>query len=378
MKSTFRYFVLLLIVMLLAVAPSMTAVHAQGGMCLPGLQQADCDLITAANGNVGNLNSFQMTYSLKVNTSGLEGVQMPQSTSNEVLHDVNVSIDGNGPFSIDKSKIKAGQSTDPLSALQNVAALTMGNVISASVQYGTMSQKANIEFRIVSSKLYFKTDNADMLPPQLKGNVNQWMMSTIDTSSLAGAMSNNPSLSGAMMGGAMMGGAGSQYAQMAQQFMSIPGFITTNRQEAGGDVTYTININVQALLKSDQFKPTLKALLASQGGGSEMTDQQLTQMLAMISPYFQNFKLAYSETIGSADKLLHGITFNTSIQLTGDQVALVTGTSNAKPLNASVDFSFKMANVNQPVTVQPVADAKDVTNMMGGGMGASPEATAAQ
>jgi hypothetical protein len=374
MKSIFRYCLLLMIV-LLAIAPTVTAVQAQGA-CLPGLQQSDCDLMTAAGANAGNLNSFNITYNVTVKATGLEGLTIPSGSSPQTLHDIDIKIDGNGPFSLDKSKLSAGASSDPTAALQNVMALTLGQVIKGSVKVGSQSQNANIELRIVDGKVYFKTDNPELLPAQLKGDVNNWLMSTLDPKMMSGMMGGNNPLGSAMAGGAMMGSQADAAKAMVQQFLSVPGFITTQKQEAGDEVTYTINVSLVTLLKSEQFKPMLKSIMASQGGGSQMTDQQLNQSLAVVTPFLENFKLSFDYTVGTQDKLTHGFALHTSINLKPEQVTMVTGASNAKPVDAAIDFSFKLTDVNKPVKVDSVPDAKDVTNMTGGGMAPTEEAPA--
>jgi hypothetical protein len=383
MKSIFR-FCLVLLIAVLVIAPTMTITRAQGTACLPGLQEADCTLLTAAG--KGSISSVTMAYTLAVKVTGIEGVKSGSST----LHDISLNVAGNGPLSLDKSKLPAGLTPgDPSAAIAGVAALTLGNAIKIDLTNGPDAQSRSFEFRIIDSKVYWKSDNADMYPNSQKDQVGKWLVMPIDPSQ----MSSMPGFSNAMMGSAMMSGSGAAQAQaMMQQFMAVPGFITATRSDANDEATFTVNVSIATLLKSPQFKPILTALASSMGGGSSspMDPAQLDAMLGMSTPYFENLKITATSVVGTKYQLAHGVGFHISLSLTAAQLqslgALFGGSSSGSmpkltnPLSADVNFMIKLSNLNQPITLTAPADAIPVDTGMssGGSMTVEPTATSAQ
>jgi len=355
MKAVFRFCVALLMVSLV-VTGAMTTTHAQGNACLPGLQAADCDLMTAAS--KGSITSMVMDYALTVNVTGLEGVK----SGSDTLHDLSLNVTGNGPYSLDKTKLPANASapTDLTSLMSDAAALTLGNTIKVDLKYGPTALSRSLEFRIIDSKVYYMGDSADMYPTSQKNLVGKWLMTPIDPSTLSKATGNS-SMSSAMMGAGMMNSSSmAQMQAMMQQFATVPGFITATRSDANDEATITINVDIATLLKSPQFKPILTSIMASMGNSSQAPDDsQMTAMLTMFTPYFENLKITATDVIGTQDQLTHGIGFHLTLALTAQQLqtlAAMGGKSGSapqftNPLNADINFSIKLSNLNQPITL---------------------------
>ncbi len=357
MKPVFRLWIVLWIA-LLVIAPAMMTTRAQGELCLPGLQPADCELMTAAG--KGSITSFVMDYALKVNVSGIEGLK----SGAETLHDIALNVAGNGPFGLDTAKLPTdAKPGDLASLLKSIPAITLGNAIKIDLKNGDQPQSFSLEFRILDSKLYFKSDNPDFY----KNNQNllgKWIVAPLDSKAL-GQAAGSSGLSGAMMGGAMTGGSNAAQMQaMARQFAAVPGFINATRADANDEATFTINIDVAALLKSQEFKPMLRAMLASRRGGGKMDDKQLDAMIAMAIPYFENLKVTVTSVVGTKDQLTHGFGLHIALKLTAEQMrslAALGGGSNLpefkNPLDADINFSIKLSNLNQPVKLDAPADA---------------------
>lgn len=379
MKPVIR-FCLILLIATLVIAPVAIS-RAQGTACLPGLQAADCDLLTAAT--KGSITSTTMDYVLSVNVTGLEGVKSGSTT----LHDIALNVAGNGPLSIDKSKMPAKISgSDPKSLTDLFGALTLGNAIKVDLKNGSDVQSRSFEFRIVGGKLYYMADNADMYPDSQKSLVGKWLVA--DPSQ----MQSNPGFSSAMgnvaMGSSMANPASMAQAQaMIQQFLAVPGFITAARADANNEATFTVNVDIATLLKSPQFKPILTSIAASMGGasGTKMDENQLNAMLGMVTPYFEGLKITVTDVVGTQDKLVHGFGLHIALSLTAEQLqtlgAMGGGSSGGdmptftNPLTADINFSIKLANLNQPVTLAAPEGATPVQTGMGS---AEPAATAAQ
>src|SRR4051794_24679418 len=98
MKSVLRSAFFVVLVALLAFVPAIK-LQAQGADTCFGLKAADCALIQGmGSADLSKLSSFTMDYTLTLKVTG------------SGTNDVDVSVQGNGPFSIDASKMSAGSS----------------------------------------------------------------------------------------------------------------------------------------------------------------------------------------------------------------------------------------------------------------------------
>src|SRR5262249_10540160 len=137
---------------------------------------------------MAKLASFVMDYTITAKVTGDQGGDF--------------KVTGNGPFSVDTSKISAG-SGDPTAAL---GAITMANTMQASANGNGQSMAGNFEFRIVDGNLYFKGDKATQ---------DKWMYLSL-AKTITAAMSNP------MFGSMMSGGGGSTSGNPAAAMMSDP------------------------------------------------------------------------------------------------------------------------------------------------------------
>lgn len=359
MKSLFRGGILLAIVALIAFTPALTT-RAQGAPCY-GLADADCKLLQEASdpANSAKLTSFVMDYNVTLKVVGT-------GTS-----DIDLNVTGTGPFSVDASKV-SGASSDPTAAL---SALTMANTINASLTSDGKTEKGTFEFRIVGGYLYFKGDMATQ---------NQWQ--SIALGKALGALMSNPQFT-EMMSGAMGGGTGSS-SNPAAAFMNdpevmkaltnlpnIPGFIKAERKadvDIGGEKSaqFVVNFDLLALVKSKDFAPVLKAALKSSQQGAEVDDKQVQQVIAIAQTVLKDTKFSFTQFVGTKDKLPHGIAIDFTMKIDETTAALLgAGSSDgAKALDFGFHFDVKLTKIGQPVTVEPVKDAKeiDLSGMMGG------------
>jgi hypothetical protein len=361
MRSLFRFWVVLLIALMVIAPIGTPIVKAQGEVCLPGLQKADCDLMAAAGKNEAT--SFTMAYSLKVKVTGIKD-------DTGAAQDVDLSIDGTGPLSFDKSKLPADmKTTDLASLMKGVAGLTMGNTIKFDIKAGGQSQAGNLEFRILNSKFYYTSDNADLYPSDQKDAVGKWLVVALDAASL-GSMGGS-SLSG-IMAGATMGSSSAEAAQqLMTQLVAVPGFITAKRTDANDEATFTIDINIATLLKSKEFLPIVQGIMAMSGGaagGQTMDPKQVNAMVAMIAPFFNDLKITITSIVGTKDQLTHGFGLHIALKLTADQMTQLQALSGGTPsenapsaLDADINFMFKMSDLNKPVSLEAPADAIPVS-----------------
>jgi len=367
MKSVFRGAFLVALVALLGFVPAFKT-QAQGMDTCFGLKAEDCTLLQGmGTADMSKLTSFTMDYSLTLKTTGT-------GTS-----DVDVNIQGSGPFAVDATKMSTA-SSDPTAAL---AGLTMANTITASMTGGGQSQKGTFEFRIVGGKLYFMGDTATQ---------GKWM--AVDLSKALGQVMSNPQVSGAMSGAnnpAMAAATDPETLAAISKAIATPGVIVATR---AADVTvdgqpvaaFQFNLDLAKLLASPDFKPVLKKILESQGSGTTMTDEQLTQVGTMAQTFLKDTKLSYTQYVGTTDKLPHGLAIDATINLDPATAAMMggsTGSADAKAINVDFHFKIMLSKIGQPAAVTAPADATEVDmgGMMGGTGGAgapAPEATSAK
>lgn len=370
MKFTIRIAVLMaMVAALMVMAPAAKPAQAQGDSMF-GLKADDAALLQAAFGNLKDLKSFTMDYTLTAKVSGT-------GTS-----DGDISVTGNGPFAIDASKItmpaaSAGSmpmSMDPAAMSAALGALTMQNTIKATANMAAQSQTGSFEFRIVGGILYFMGDTAT------KG---KWMKLNL-ADAMKQASASNPMMSGS--------GASAAQAQIAtlfsdpailtalQSIPAIPGFITASR---GDDVTVgdqksaaiSIVFDIGKLAGAKEIKPLISAALKAQSGTAP-DPSQVDQISTLAGTLLAKTTVTVKWLVGTTDKQFHG--FGLNIDATVD-ASMFTG-STTGPTVVKFDFLVKMTDLNKDVKVDPVADAVDVpmSGMGGASAVATPAATAAQ
>src|SRR5215472_11671844 len=149
MKSLFRLSIVLVIAAL-ALTPAL-GVKAQSSSCTSsmgyGLADADLKLFCGAfdQANLAKFTSFVMDYNLALKVTG-----SPQG-------DVNVAVQGNGPFAVDAAAMSASNSSNPMAAM---TAIQAANTIKASATGGGKDMSGNLEWRITGGNLYFMGDMA--------------------------------------------------------------------------------------------------------------------------------------------------------------------------------------------------------------------------
>jgi hypothetical protein len=343
MKSMSRILFMLVMAAVLATLPALK-VNAQGDQCF-GLSGGDCQLLQAAGGasSTAKLTSFVADYSLTFKVTGTGD-------------DVDVKITGNGPISIDPTKLQGDMTSNPTAFF---AALTLSNTISMSVTTAGKTESNNVEIRIVGDKVYFKDDQTT------KG---QWMWSSI-----SGAMSGNPAIGSTL--GSATGGAGA-----ASQMMSDPavmaalaklpyaaGFIVAQRsadEDIGGEKSahFVFNVNVLTLLKSPELKAAALALAQAAGQPTEEIETQLQQATSMGEAFLKDLKIGVHQYVGTTDQTLHGLGLDFSLKVDPATMGMLSGdtsSTSTTPVDLNFNFLVKLTKVGEKVTVEPVADAQE-------------------
>jgi len=347
MKSVIRLSLLLALVALVALVPGLKATHAQDMACLPSLSASDCALFQAATTNQTSIKTFVVDYDVALHVTGT-----PQ--------DIAFTAKGNGP--IDISNVTG---TDQMAAIEKIV---LQNAIEASVTQGGSTMSDKIEVRIVDGVLYFM----DEMSTQGK-----WMKTSL-SSMTSGMTSMMPSSDMTSM-------ASPELIKAFQDFASVPNLITS--ESGAGDTIdgvattkITVNINLSVLFKTllgEQGRPIIKAIMEAQG--QKMTDEELTQQLAqaqqaaaMLEPTLQNTKLSVAWLIDPEAKQFRGFSMNFSTKVDPTLASMFSGGSSQTPIDADFSLNVKLSKVGEAVTVEPVADAVDASEMGGATATAQP------
>ncbi len=345
MKSIFRYSVLLMAVVLIALP--LGAIHAQGDLCATfaksGLSADDCALLQGAMAqeNMAKLNAFTADYSLAFKLAGAG----PTSDSD-------ITVKGSGPISFDMA---AAMKNDNAAMQQS---LKLQQTITIS---GTSAGKAaddTVDVVIVDGKVYWKDNQAP--------SNGKWLFQSL--SSASSMASSNP-MTGMMTGGAANPAAAAMMADPKvaaafQAMLQTPGFVTITSTANGDEKDIMATVDVNALLASKdlpaQVKTLITAISAASGSAASadtaQLDQQIPTYIQLASMYAKSLKLNMTWTVGSSDKLLHGFALHLDYTLDPSMAAGLTGgaasgSTSTTPVNLTVDVKAHLSNIGQAVDV---------------------------
>jgi len=346
MKSILRLGLLVAVLALLVTGVSAPA-RAQGGVCAFGAD--DCALLEKVAGNSASVKSFVIeSLSVKFAASGL-----PNNTP-----DINFEVSGSG--GLDASGIAADAMADPAAVLKGLKAAL--KLTASATGAAAAAQSIDLELRIVDNWLYLNAGQA---------TGGTWIKFGLDKAMAAG--------------GAMSGGMNPMMAQSMMSNPAVANFIvalTTMEGVATGAVTdgptidgvatksFTTSISLDALVKgltSEEFRPKLKELLAA--FGQTIPDSQLAQLSmlsTMLEPTLKATTFTITQYIDPAGANMHGIMIVFDTTVDPSLAAMAGGAAGGSPIKVSFSLDFQMSKLGEPVAVEPVADAADMSSMMGG------------
>jgi len=355
MKSIFRFGVILLVALMVA-APAITT-RAQADPCYV-IPAADCTLLQGTSTtSAAFAQGFNMDYTLAIKYNG---------TSAGTTQSGDVTVNGTGMLGT-AAAAASGGAADPSAML---SALLFSNVINFSSNSAGQAQKGSLEVRVVNGNVYFKTD---MMGPSWQ-YVSSADLSTLLTSTMSKMGSSGAGGTGGT-GGAMAAMNNPELMAAFGAIPNIPGAITgeaTDGPSVDGQATrkVTYNLNLATIVGAKEFRPVVKAALAQQAAGAEVTDAQVDDTVTKATTALQNSKLSFYALVGSGDKILHGFGVNFSISVdeaTAKLLSPTSTTSGSGDVNFAFDITF--SKVGQAVAVEAPADATklDLSAMMGAG-----------
>jgi hypothetical protein len=341
MKSIFRYGVLLAVMAVLAFSPALNT-KAQGS-CLPGLSADDCKLI--ADSEAQKVTSFAIdSWTLKLDVKG--------TTTGDV------SVDAKGSGAIDFSEVKpvAGKPESVAAGLKFVMTLEGTSTAAGKTDGGTG------EIRIVDGVMYVKSDKTEWQKTDFAKVLAQ-------SSSSGSSMGLDPMALSKTF-------ADPQVAGLLQALLTVDGFIGTEAGDgpAVGDAAtrqITVNVNLGALLTAvttDKLPPSLSTMLKA----ANMDASTLTMVAGLLGPTLNSAKIGVVRYVGTGDKMLHGIGLNFAVTIDPQLMSMAGGMAGGMgggsataapqgPISISFTFDAKLTKINEPVSVEAVADAKEMT-----------------
>jgi hypothetical protein len=300
--------------------------NAQTDVCL-GLKPADCKILTAAGRNFERFTSFQYDFDL----SGSYSAGKP--TGNGTF-----SIKGMGAFALDPGQVSDFQDQ---AALLGAIKMSMNITGSMSLQSKdrTSVEKIKASYILADSFVYrrdtgsarwTRTRLVDYLPSD---------------SSSPPASIDDPELTGLMADPAV------QKAMVA--IPSIKGFITPKRTrntpivEGQRQIEFVYTFDFQALLRSKELYPILRAILKESGTDVRWSDAQLADIARQLSPSFKGTTLKVTYWIGAKDQIVHAFILDFTFRFD----PRLLGMTDEAPSTATVHFAVRFTKVGREMAI---------------------------
>ncbi|MEO8394398.1 MAG: hypothetical protein ABI700_15505 [Chloroflexota bacterium] len=330
------------------------------------LSAADCTILTNSQSASKTLDSASFDLNVNTTISNVPDMQEP----------VVIGVTGNGSYSglaaLHNTDMSTMQ-TDPGAFLSNLLAnfdgdltLTVNLPPAVVAQAGAnMPSSLTLQLRLVDGFGYINFDTLKALMSDMGGmNLSGW--GGLDLASLLKAalqqmpdMFNN--MSSGMSSGMNMGSAMQQFTDPA----FVGKFVTIKRTDAGtGDTaTFETTVNLSALMAQPEFQDMMRQQMQAQG--QTMQQQNMDQMMTMMTMMYQNLTITVTEEIGLSDSFVHSIhgaiNFDTSAMMTamgsmdsaGSSITPTPGVAKPAPV-VNIDFTLTYSDFNSaPAIIAP-------------------------
>jgi hypothetical protein len=106
--------------------------------------------------------------------------------------------------------------------------------------------------------------------------------------------------------------------------------------------------------------------------GANMDASTLTMVAGLLGPTLNSAKISVVRYLGTGDKMLHGIGLNFAVTIDPQLMSMAGGLGGSSataaapqgPISVSFTFDVKLTKINEPVSVEAVADAKEMTGSL--------------
>lgn len=301
--------------------------------CPVGLEAADCTLFTDAFAGLNGLTSLTSDYTFTFSTTGLSS---------------DSSINATGTLVADITSLS---SNDPSQFLFSFTA-------DGSVDAGGQNQTGAIELRIVDGTAYINTGDQWFKAP-VEELINQANSAT--GMGGTGSGSGSSALPEGVDPVAILGA----FSALASNIDQAELFTWTGEDVEGGR-QITLTVNTAEILNALEDPDVITALQSALGpSGASLTEAQVKQITTLLRPTLEASTFQFSWTIDPESKAFTG--FGVNVEINVDQsLAGMAGSTGAVKLALNLDVDIR--DLNETVTIEPVADAQDLPNMGTGSM----------
>jgi hypothetical protein len=336
------------------------------------LAAADCELLTANAEAQKSLNSAAVAISGELNIVGVPDTP-----------DMTITLGGNGAFSADRAALDAftasmtpGSAPDMtamatalvelLGALDAELTLNVTLPEALATQSGLPVSTITLDAKLVDGIGYLNFDELDKVAGGMLAQQGMAGWQGINFVEVGAAfVEQNAAMleqMGSMAGTTAMANP-SDYEFVAQYF-------DIARTDSGsGDAEFTMSLDFAGMMADPAFMEILRAQMAAQG--TEMTDEQLQQMMPMMTMFTQGMSLNVVQRINPDSKQ----TTHTGIEFVFDlsSIMMMSGqqTTGESSVSANIDLDYSGHNatsVSAPAGAT-VVPSETIIQMLSGGMG---------
>ncbi|MEQ8677701.1 MAG: hypothetical protein RLP44_04175 [Aggregatilineales bacterium] len=334
MVKRFSAFVLVFL-LALSIAP---LVSAQDNTCY-NLSAADCETINSASANTYTITSFNQTFSVDLNITGLEVAAM---FAPEIPGSISFNVDGSGPFVI-------------LPGSEVPVELALDMVVNSSMGVDSLSN-VSVPFALVGDYLYIPGTGETLGLP----------LSAFDDGDLP-VVGELPSGAGVTNFGSLLGLDAMSVDSVNPSGTDLTGFINYVRlpdQDLMGQTMYPFqfNVDVDAILNSPDFMAMINSVSGMLGASGAEADPTVGIVLQLIPTLLAGVDsdVVITQYVGANDNFIHKLTFDFGFAIDLGVLAGATGGDSAQipPVNIDLTFDVELSDINQVSSVNAPANAR--------------------
>lgn len=339
----FRLFALVVLVALIAgIVPFAAAQDAPPDLNCLGLSEADCAIVTAANDNFPNVQSFSDNFAFSASITGADAVM---GGMGNMAIDTNVSAEGSGTFAIDHS-------------LMTEEAPYAGVSMSMDVTGQSNGGSAPFSFVIVDGNFYIK----DAETGAWKGSAISELASQDDMTMFGMPM-------GDMMSGDMTQMGDMEHNPMLAGLLQLPGLLTQERLadetiDGANTAVFAYTLDLATLFSSPDVQKAVSDLMtqamaanSQAGANSQASSAMAQQMMGMFPIILQSTtgSVTFKRWVGVDDQFVHKfeLDVNGQIDLFGGAASTSSNVTPIPPIEVKLNLAVNLSNIN--ATTAPVA-----------------------
>lgn len=364
--------ILFLAMLLLALVLALPAAAQDSTVFCGNLAAADCEILTANAEAQKNLNSATIALSGEFNLVGFPDTP-----------DINVTLAGSAAYSIDPAVLAAlnasmtpGTMPEMSAAIDALLELLKGldaeltlNVVlpdAIATQANLPVSTITLDAKLVEGIGYLNFDELDkvtggMLAQQgMKG----WL--GINFAEVGATFVSQNAAMIEQMGSAMTGSTAAMGSAADYEF--VMQYLTIARTDAGsGDAEFTMGLDIAGLMADPAFQEIWKQQMAAQG--NPMTDEQLQQMMPMMTMMTQGLTLNVIQRINNDTKQTSAVVVDFKFDLASIMAMMGQPAEGASEISFSLNIDYSGHNATSVAAPEgaQVAPSEMILQMLSGG-----------